>query len=252
MSQFVETNLKAFTAGAAIDQYLRVKLASGVLQVATAADQALGTVEVESFASGDVVPVRLYSAVGSRKMVASVAITAGNLVYSAAGGKIAATGTVVEGIALETSTADGDIIEVMSVAGGGLSGQQTTAQVLRSRVTTANVNAGATLLPAVPGFKYRIQDMTMISIGGAAATATTVDILATQSTSSVKLLAVAVAALTQSAVVRAGATNATVLADGASFVANDANTAITIGKTGSNLATSTHIDVLLQYRVVCS
>ena len=247
MSQFVETNLKAFTAGAAIDQYLRVKLASGVLQVATAADQALGTVEVESFASGDVVPVRLYSSVGSRKMVASVAITAGNLVYSAAGGKVAATGTVVEGIALETSTADGDIIEVMSVAGGGLSGQQTTAQVLRSRVTTANVNAGATLLPAVPGFKYRIQDMTMIAIGGAAATATTVDILATQSTSSVKLLAVAVAALTQSAVVRAGATNATVLADGASFVANDTNTAITIGKTGSSLATATHIDVLITY-----
>lgn len=247
MSQFVETNLKAFTAGAAIDQYLRVKLASGVLQVATAADQALGTVEVESFASGDVVPVRLYSAVGSRKMVASVAITAGNLVYSAAGGKVAATGTVVEGIALETSTADGDIIEVMSVAGGGLSGQQTAAQVLRSRVTTANVNAGATLLPAVPGFKYRIQDMTMIAIGGAAATATTVDILATQSTSSVKLLAVAVAALTQSAVVRAGAANATVLADGASFVANDTNTAITIGKTGSSLATATHIDVLITY-----
>ena len=247
MSQFVETNLKAFTAGAAIDQYLRVKLASGVLQVAAAADQALGTVEVESFASGDVVPVRLYSAVGSRKMVASVAITAGNLVYAAAGGKVAATGTVVEGIALETSTADGDIIEVMSVAGGGLSGQQTAAQVLRSRVTTANVNAGATLLPAVPGFKYRIQDMTMISIGGAAATATTVDILATQSTSSVKLLAVAVAALTQSAVVRAGAANATVLADGASFVANDTNTAITIGKTGSSLATATHIDVLITY-----
>tara|TARA_R110000868_G_scaffold403615_1_gene681062 strand:+ start:152 stop:910 length:759 start_codon:yes stop_codon:yes gene_type:complete len=247
MSQFVETNLKAFTAGAAIDQYLRVKVSSGVLQVATAADQALGTVEVESFASGDIVPVRLYSAVGSRKMVASVAITAGNLVYSAAGGKVAATGTVVEGIALETSTADGDIIEVMSVAGGGLSGSQTTAQVLRSRVTTANVNAGATLLPAVPGFKYRIQDMTMISIGGAAATATTIDILATQSTSSVKLLAVAVAALTQSAVVRAGAANATVLADGASFVANDTNTAVTIGKTGSNLATATHIDVLITY-----
>ena len=247
MSQFVETNLKAFTAGAAIDQYLRVKVSSGVLQVATAADQALGTIEVESFASGDVVPVRLRSAVGSRKMVASVAITAGNLVYAAASGKVAATGTVVEGIALETSTADGDIIEVMSISGGGLSGNQTAAQVLRSRVTTANVNAGATLLPAVPGFKYRIQDMTMISIGGAAATATTVDILATQSTSSVKLLAVAVAALTQSAVVRAGAANATVLADGASFVANDTNTAVTIGKTGSSLATATHIDVLITY-----
>lgn len=248
MSQFVDTNTKAFTAGAAIDQYLRVKISSGVLAVATAADQSLGTMEVESFASGDVVSVRLASAAGSRKMVANGSITAGNLVYAAASGKVGPSGRVVEGVALESSTTDGDIIEVMSLnSGGGLSGQQVEAQVLRQRVSTADVNSGATLLAAVPGFKYRIQDMTMISIGGAAATATTVDILGTQSSSSVKLLAVAVAALTQSAVVRAGAANATVLADGASFVACDANTAITIGKTGSSLATATHIDVLITY-----
>jgi hypothetical protein len=108
-----------------------------------------------------------------------------------------------------------------------------------------------TLLPARAGIKYQVVDVALISIGGAAATATTIDILGTQTTS-VKLLAAAVAGLTQSTVLRAGATNATVLADGASFVANDANTAITIGKTGSNLATATHIDVLLQYRVICS
>lgn len=248
MSQFVETPTKALTAGAAIDQYLRVKLnSSNLLVVATAADNALGVMEVESFASGDVVAVRLRSAPGTRKMVASGAITQGNLVYAAASGKVASSGTVVEGVALETTTTDGDILEVMPMAVGGLTGSQTQGQVLRSRVTTANVNAGATLLPAVPGFKYRIQDMTMIAIGGAAATATTIDILGTQSASSVKLLAVAVAALTQSAVVRAGAANATVLADGASFVACDANTAITIAKTGSSLATATHIDVLITY-----
>jgi hypothetical protein len=34
-----------------------------------------------------------------------------------------------------------------------------------------------------------------------------------------------------------------------SFVANDANTAITIIKDGSDLATATHIDVLLSYVV---
>lgn len=184
-------------------------------------------------------------------MVASGAITAGNVVYAAAAGKIASSGTVVEGIALETSTTDGDIIEVLNVV-GGLSGQQTALQAARVRTATADVNAGATLLPAVPGFKYRIQDITMISIGGAAATATTVDVLATQSASGVKLLAVAVAALTQSAVVRAGAANATVLADGASFVVNDTNTAITIGKTGSSLATATHIDVLINYVLVAA
>lgn len=130
-------------------------------------------------------------------------------------------------------------------------GMEATVNQKRFRATTAQVNAGLTLLPARAGIRYQLVDCALISIGGAASGATTIDILGTQ-TSSVKLLAAAVAGLTQSTVLRAGATNATVLADGASFVANDANTAITIGKTGSNLATSTHIDVLLQYRVVCS
>jgi hypothetical protein len=248
MSQYVDTNTKAFTAGAAIDQYLRVKISSAVLVVATAADQALGTMEVESFASGDVVSVRLRSAAGSRKMVASGAVTAGNLVYAAASGKVASSGTVVEGIALETSTTDGDIIEVMSVSGGGLSGNQTAAQVARVRTTTANVNAGATLLPAVPGFKYRLQDLALIAIGGNAATATGVLVRGTQSSSVVSLLDAKVAGLTRSNYLRAGtATNGVILADGASFVANDVNTAITIIKDGSDLATATHIDALLTY-----
>ncbi len=123
------------------------------------------------------------------------------------------------------------------------------ARVLRQRVTTAEVNAGLTLLPAVAGRKYRMHDVALIAVGGAAATATSVDILGTQSASSAKLLAAAVAGLTQNALLRAGATNAAILAAGASFVANDVNTAITIGKTGSDLATATHIDVLLTYSV---
>lgn len=244
MASFVDTNTKAFTAGAAIGQYLRVVLSSGKLAVAGVSQECLGTIEDASFADLDVRSVRLRSASGTRKMVASGAISAGAAVYAAAGGKIAATGTVFEGEALEAASNDGDIIEVMVYNTSTIT---PSAQVLRSRVTTANVNAGATLLPAVAGFKYRIQDAVMIAIGGNAGTATTVDILGTQSSSSVKLLAVAIAALTRSAVVRAGAANATVLADGASFVACDANTAITIAKTGSALDTATHVDVLLTY-----
>jgi hypothetical protein len=120
--------------------------------------------------------------------------------------------------------------------------------VLRQRVALADINAGLTLLPALALWKYRMVDCAMIAVGGAAAASTTIDILATQTTS-VKLLAVAVAALTRSAVVRAGAANAVVLADGASFVANDVNTAITIGKTGSDMTTATHIDVILSYAI---
>jgi hypothetical protein len=120
-------------------------------------------------------------------------------------------------------------------------------QHTRQRFTVAQVNAGATVLAAITGLKYRVADMALIAIGGAAATATTVDILSTQSASSVKLLAAAVAGLTQNTLLRAGAANATILAGGVSFVANDVNTEITISKTGSNVATATHIDVLLSY-----
>ena len=115
-------------------------------------------------------------------------------------------------------------------------------------VTTAEINTGLTLLPALAGVKYQLVDCSMIAIGGGASGATTVDLLGTQSSSSVKLVANAVAGLTQNTLLRAGATNSTILAAGASFAACDANTAFTVGKTGLSLATATGIDVLLQWR----
>lgn len=120
---------------------------------------------------------------------------------------------------------------------------------LRVRATTAQINAGLTLLAAIAGLKYRLVDATLIAIGGAAATATSVDILGTQATVSVKLVSAAVAALTRSTVVKPNTASVTVLADGASFVQNDANTAITVAVTGSNLATATNVDVLLSYTI---
>jgi hypothetical protein len=118
---------------------------------------------------------------------------------------------------------------------------------IRTRFTTAQVNAGASFLPAIAGYKYRMIDMRAISIGGAASGLTTLDILGTQSSSSVKLAAFAVAALTQNTVLNAGDSGGAVLAGGVSFVANDSGTGITIGKTGSSLATATHVDVIATY-----
>lgn len=117
----------------------------------------------------------------------------------------------------------------------------------RVRTTTANVNAGATLLAGVKGMAHRLVDFTMISVGGAAATATSVDIIGTRGGVEVRLAVVAVAALTQSAAVKPESANVTLLADGASHTPLDENTAITIGTQsgGSDLATSTHIDVIL-------
>lgn len=120
-------------------------------------------------------------------------------------------------------------------------------RVERHRVTAAEINAGHTVLAAVTGYKYRIANVKAIAYGGNAGTATSVDVLGTQGTSSVKLVAFAVTSLTRSVVLTAGDTGATVLADGASFTACDAATAITVGKTGDALNTATGVDVIIEY-----
>ena len=244
MSQYVETAVRGFTAGAAIGQHLRVYLtSSNTLALAGANDYGIGTMEDPSTAANEQVGVRLNSAQGSRKCVANAAITVGDPVYLAASGKVGASGSVRYGTALEAATADNDIIEVL------VDGNTGGVQHLRVRTTTANVNAGATLLPAIPGRSYRLVDASMISIGGAAAGATAIRITGTQSASSVQLVSNTVGALTQSTRVLAGVTaNSSILADGASFSACDANTAITLTASGT-LTTSTNIDVLLSYVV---
>jgi len=113
MSQFIDGPTKTFTAGAAIGVNLRVKLSAGKLAAAGATDVSIGTLLAESFADLDIRAVRLRTAAGTTKMVASEAITAGNPVYAAASGKIAATGDVYEGIALEAAANNGDTIEVL-------------------------------------------------------------------------------------------------------------------------------------------
>ena len=117
---------------------------------------------------------------------------------------------------------------------------------IRTRALIATVNAGFTLLAAVPGKQYRIVNAKAIAYGGAVGAVTTVDIKGTQS-SLVKLVALAQASLTQSTVLTAGGTGAAVLADGASFIACDANTAITVDITGSDGTTATGIDFIVDY-----
>jgi len=120
---------------------------------------------------------------------------------------------------------------------------------VRQRFTIAEVNAGATLVPAVTGKSIRMVRCKAIAVGGAAGAVTTVDVLGTLSTGR-KLVAFAQASLTQSTVLTDGGTGAAVLTDGASYTANDVSTAVTIGKTGSNVTTATHIDVIFDYVLV--
>ena len=122
---------------------------------------------------------------------------------------------------------------------------------LRTRVPIASVNSGVTLLAAISGRKIRIVDCYMIAYGGAVTSTTaTGAVLKGYQSGSVNLFVVNKAQLTESALNRFGTTSTTILADGASLIANDANNAITfIANGGSDLAGATGIDVILTYAI---
>jgi predicted RecA/RadA family phage recombinase len=177
-------------------------------------------------------------------------ITEGDLVegdpafWNVATGKVSidpAAGLPIGSIAVAALTADTTCI--VRLSGLSLAGRLLT---IRKRFTVAAVTAGATLLPALPGISYRMVAATAISIGGAAGAVTTVDLIGTVSTAR-KLVAYAQASLTQSTVLKDGGTGAAVLADGASYTANDAGAAVTVGITGSAITVATHIDFSLTY-----
>lgn len=118
----------------------------------------------------------------------------------------------------------------------------------RSRVAIADVNSGATLISGIAGKALTLVSCSALAVGGAVGAVTTVNVLGTQ-TSEVKLVALAQASLTQSAVLKDGGTGAAVLADGASYAPCDAGEAITVGITGSAATTATHIDFIITYTI---
>ena len=116
MSQYTEAAVKTYRAAGALAQHLRVtRDGSGNMVVADASTLELGVTERASFAALDDIPVRIRSAQGTVIFTALVAIAVGGDVFAAAGGKVAATGTVLLGTAEMASTADGDFIEVLRV-----------------------------------------------------------------------------------------------------------------------------------------
>lgn len=117
MSGYVETPTRGFAAGAAIAQFLRVKLSAGVLAACDATDAGIGSLEEAALAANDFVTVRLWNAQGTRKMVAAGAITQYANVYGAASGKVddVANENFV-GIAMTAASGSGSVIEVLTFA----------------------------------------------------------------------------------------------------------------------------------------
>jgi len=168
----------------------------------------------------------------------AVADATGDVTITQTGSSKAAAWTAAGGFTLT-----GDVSVV-----GTLSASAINSVVLsyRDRVTAAEINAGHEILAAITGKSYRIVSVKAIAYGGAVGATTTVDVLGTQSAGSVKLVTFAQADLTQSSVLTDSA-DGTVQADGASYTACDATTAITVGKTGSDVTTATGVDFIIQY-----
>ena len=136
-----------------------------------------------------------------------------------------------------------------TVKGPGTQGYGT--YTIRQRIPIASVNSGVTLVAAVTGRKIRVIDAEVVAYSGAvtSSTATGVAITGTQ-TSPVALFTIAKAQLTESALNHFGTASTTLLADGASLIANDAATAITFAAVGgTDLAGATGIDVILTYTI---
>ena len=108
----VEETIVGLLAGGALGPHLRVKLSGGVLVVASGSEDELGTLANRTLAANEPVTVYPRGEAGVRYMVASGAISQYAQVYAAANGKVAGSGTLTRGTAMEAATADGDIIRV--------------------------------------------------------------------------------------------------------------------------------------------
>jgi hypothetical protein len=115
MSQQYDTGVRGFVADAAIAQFARVVFENdGRVVTAGLTDPGIGVAQLPAFAAGDVIPVKLFSAGGTFKMIAIEALAVAATLYTETSGKVqdtAASTSVPFAQALEAATADGDIIE---------------------------------------------------------------------------------------------------------------------------------------------
>lgn len=121
MSQYDDSGVKSYEGSAAIAKGARVKLESaGTVATAAIGEKEIGTALNAIFAAGQRVAVKLRTAPGTHKMIASAALSAGVEAFTAAAGKIgaSASGAYRLGHTMGASSADGDIIEVCYGAHG--------------------------------------------------------------------------------------------------------------------------------------
>lgn len=175
MSQQNEGGIKAFTAGADLEAFRRVKLSSGSgtqVEYAGAGENHIGVTQ-EKKLSGEFISVGLKHPGRTFKATASEALSAGASIYGALNGKVkdTAEGSIL-GKALEEATADGDVIECLfDEQPGGIDGASTDIEaeganghlpVLFKKEGITDANAASVTIVTAP-YKFRIIDWWLIS-----------------------------------------------------------------------------------------
>ena len=130
MSQMVDGQRKTFIASETAQANLRWYVSDGTTSPPTvslcgASTPCIGVNEDAVVTANDKVTLLLTTASGTRKMVAAGVITGGSHAYAAADGEVAGSGTVVEGVAMESSAVDQDILEVMATPNTDISAATT-------------------------------------------------------------------------------------------------------------------------------
>lgn len=118
------------TAGVAIAQFLRVKISASVLALAGTTDDEVGVLEQNVLTTDTCAAVIPIDDQASRQGIASEAITQFATVYAGASGKLAASGTLIRGVALTSASGNGSIIEYLPQRAS------TTGDVPRTQLTT--------------------------------------------------------------------------------------------------------------------
>jgi len=113
----VQNNVRTFTNGSsALDAYVCVKITSdGTIALSESNLEPVVGFTTQPVAANEAASISLLYGGGTTFATASKSIDAGDIVYNTTGGKITdASSTTKVGVALESASADGDVIEILA------------------------------------------------------------------------------------------------------------------------------------------
>jgi len=120
MSQQNDSGFRTFTADGAIAIHALVRQTATGVDTCGIAHHAIGTATQAALAANDEITVKLITASGTHKMIASAALAAGADAFTAASGKVGASASTAYrvGKVLEAAGANNDVIEVLYLSDG--------------------------------------------------------------------------------------------------------------------------------------